>query len=64
MAFFGLFRIGELVCDSKKVAQRSALTLHDVQMKRNKMKLRIRYSKTDQTGKSCEIIIQGLENEK
>ena len=64
MAFFGLFRIGELVCDSNKKAQRSAMTLDDVHIKKNHMKLRIRYSKTDQTGKSCEITIQGSDNEK
>ena len=39
------------------------MTFDDVQVKKNKMKLRIRYSKTDQTGKSCEITIQGLEDE-
>ena len=27
------------------------------------MKLRIRYSKSDQMGKSCEIIINGSQNE-
>jgi hypothetical protein len=64
MAFFGMFRMGELVCDSKRIAQRSAITLDVVKVKKNEMNLRIRYSKTDQTGQSCVITIQGLKDEK
>jgi hypothetical protein len=61
MACFGFSRIGELVCNSKKEAQRSFLMILDVEMSGNKIKLRMRYSKTDQMGKSCEIIITGSQ---
>jgi hypothetical protein len=34
MAFFKMFRMGELGCDSKRIAQRAAMTLNDVQIKK------------------------------
>jgi site-specific recombinase XerD len=59
LAFFGLFRIGELVCASKKTAQKGVLMIHDITFKQTSMKVCIRFSKTDQTGKATTIMIEG-----
>jgi len=59
LAFFGLFRIGELICTNKKTAQRGVLKINDIAFKDNSMKIVIRFSKTDQLGKSTTMIIEG-----
>ena len=62
LAYFGLFRISELVCQNKSVADRKALQFGDILFKDDSMKITIRFSKTDQMGKSSAIILQGSEN--
>ena len=64
LAFFGLFRIGELVCANKKGPSSKVLQISDIAFKANKMRVIIRFSKTDQTGKSSTIIFEGKANEK
>jgi hypothetical protein len=62
LAFFGLFRIGELVCQNKYLAINNALQFVDIVFKNDLMKITIRFSKTDQTGKSAAIILKGDAN--
>ena len=62
LAFFGLFRIGELVCQNKYVANTNALQFDDIVFKNDLMKITICFLKTDQTGKSTAIILQGDAN--
>ena len=64
LAFFGLFRIGELVCKNKYLASNNALQFDDIVFKNDLMKITIRFSKTDQTGKSTAIILKGDANSK
>jgi hypothetical protein len=64
LAYFGLFRISELVCQNKSVADKKALQFGDILFKNESMKITIRFSKTDQMGKSTAIILQGSENSK
>ena len=59
LAFFGLFRIGELVCNNKRQPQIKVLHLKDIAFKEESMKVTVRYSKTDQTGKSSSTILKG-----
>ena len=59
LAFFGLFRIGELVCQSTKIANNAALQFDDFVFKDDLMKITIRFSKTDQFGKSTDILLKG-----
>jgi hypothetical protein len=59
LAFFGLFRIGELICTNKKTAQKGVLQINDIAFRDNSMKIMIRFSKTDQLGKSTTMIIEG-----
>ena len=62
LAYFGLFRISELVCQNKSVADKKALQFSDIVFRNDSMKITIRFSKTDQMGKSTAIILQGAEN--
>ena len=64
LAFFGLFRIGELVCANKTGPNSRVLQISDIAFKANQMRVIIRFSKTDQTGKSTTIIFEGKANEK
>jgi hypothetical protein len=64
LAFFGLFRIGELVCQNKTFADKNALQFQDVLFQNELMKITIRFSKTDQLGRSNNIILQGDANSK
>ena len=59
LAFFGLFRIGELVCDNKWLPLIKVLHLKDIAFKENDIKVTVRFSKTDQTGKSSSAILKG-----
>ena len=59
LAFFGLFRIGELVCANKETAHKAVLMINDIDFKQNSMRVVIRYSKTDQIGRTATIIIEG-----
>jgi len=59
LAFFGLFRIGEFVADTKHRAQRSVLMLSDTILKDNCLQITIRFSKTDQKGISNGINFKG-----
>jgi len=64
LAFFGLFRIGELVCVNKTDHNNKVLQISDIAFKANQMRVIIRFSKTDQTGKSSTLIFEGKANEK
>ncbi len=64
IAFFGLFRIGELVCPSKTEYARSVVRINDVQHKKNTLRITLRFSKTDQTGKTSVITMKGSEGHK
>ena len=59
LAFFGLFRIGEFVADTKGRAQRSVLLLSDIAIQGNSLKVTIRFSKTDQKGLSTGLTLKG-----
>ena len=59
LAFFGLFRIGELVADSKNSAQKSVLKLSDTILKGSSLQVTLRFSKTDQKGLSHGITFKG-----
>jgi hypothetical protein len=59
LAFFGLFRIGDLVCNKKRQPQSKVLHLKHIAFKEGCMKVIVRYSKTDQAGKSSSIILKG-----
>lgn len=59
LAFFGLFRIGEMVADTKVRAQRSVMLLRDIVIKDETLTITVRFSKTDQTGKSSSIVVNG-----
>ena len=62
--FFGFFRIGVLVCANKAGPGSRVLQISDCAFKGNQMRVIIRFSKTDQTGKSTTIIFEGKANEK
>lgn len=55
-AFFGLFRISEIAVASKK-SLRNVLQLSDLQFSNENIKLKLRFSKTDQNGKGLVITI-------
>ena len=61
---FGFFRIGVLVCANKAGPGSRVLQISDCAFKGNQMRVIIRFSKTDQTGKSTTIIFEGKANEK
>ena len=46
-------------CDTKKVAKQSVTLINDIFMSKENMKVIVKYSKTDQTGKYSALIIQG-----
>ncbi|XP_077315653.1 integrase/recombinase xerD homolog [Lithobates pipiens] len=58
LAFYGAFRIGELVCRSKRVA--GGLLDQDVQVVADRVSIRLRRSKTDQRGKGVAITLLAL----
>ena len=58
-AFFGLFRIGEIVADMKDRPQKSVILISNISLKPSFLKIVIRFSKTDQTGKTNSIIFEG-----
>jgi hypothetical protein len=64
LAFFGLLRIGEMVCQNKYEKTSKVLQITDIAFKKNSMKVDIRFSKTDQKGKSSSLIFQGKLAEK
>ena len=59
LAFFGLFRIGEIVADTKDRAQKSVILINDISLKPGFLKILVRFSKTDQTGRTNSIIFEG-----
>ena len=59
MAFFGMFRIGELIASSKSKAGREVLRIEDLATKPGAVKISIRFSKTDQYGASCNLVLKG-----
>ena len=61
IAFFGLFRIGELVADSKHSAQKSVLMLSDTILRGSSLQVTIRFSKTDQKGRAHGITFKGQD---
>jgi hypothetical protein len=63
LAFFGLFRISELVCQNKKDPSSKVLQISDIAFKEEKMKVTIRFSKTDQKGKSSPIVFKSKKGE-
>ena len=63
LAFFGLFRISELVCQNKKDPSSKVLLISDIAFKEEKMKVTIRFSKTDQKGNSSTIVFKSKKGE-
>ena len=63
LAFFGLFRISELVCQNKKDLSSKVLQISDIAFKEEKMKVTIRFSKTDQKGKSTPMLFKSKKGE-
>ena len=58
VAFFGLLRVGEITTSkSKSVINGSNLTISDILVRRKILELRVRWSKTDQKGKSVTFLI-------
>lgn len=55
VAFFGAFRMSELVAQSKEDQSFSALLFQDVPFFNFGVVLRVHKSKTDQSGKGCDI---------
>lgn len=53
IAFFGAFRVGELVSPAKQVA--GGLKMQDVEVKRDRVLLKLGRSKTDQAGKGVKV---------
>ena len=64
LAFFGLLRIREMVCQNKYEPTSKVLQINDIAFKKNSIKVTIRFLKTDQKGKSSSLIFQGKEKEK
>ena len=58
LAFFGLFRISELVCQNKNEASSKVLLISDIAFKKDKMRVTVRFSKTDQTGKTSTMVFK------
>ena len=63
LAFYGLFRVGELVVDSGKSISIHALRFSDVTFVDTGVQLLLRSSKTDQYSKGVVIHIQGIEGQ-
>ena len=59
LAFYGIFRIGEFVADTKDRALKSVLLPSDTVVKNGCLKVTIRLSKTDQNGLSNGITFNG-----
>ena len=59
LAFFGLFRIGEFIADTKTRAQKSVILISDIAIKPGFLKITVRFSKTDQSGKAHSLIFEG-----
>ncbi|XP_041429372.1 serine/arginine repetitive matrix protein 2-like isoform X1 [Xenopus laevis] len=55
LAFFGAFRVGELVSKSK--TSQGGLLLQDVKVFQDKITIRLRQSKTDSLGKGKDIVL-------
>ncbi|XP_076075986.1 uncharacterized protein LOC143046807 [Mytilus galloprovincialis] len=55
VAFFGLLRVGEITTSSVIIG--SNLTIFDILVRRKVLELRVRWSKTDQKGKSVTLLI-------
>ena len=62
LAFFGLFRIGEFVSDTKYRAQRSVIMINDIAVKTGFVKITVRFSKTDQLGEGTAIVLKGQKD--
>ncbi|XP_078542398.1 integrase/recombinase xerD homolog [Lissotriton helveticus] len=63
LAFFGAFRIGELVARSKKESNTRAITVRDVRATAESVEIFLHSSKTDQSGKGRNITLQRLGND-
>ena len=59
LAFFGLFRIGEFVSETREKASKTVLLLGDIAWKKGFLKVKIRFSKTDQLGLANTIVFKG-----
>ncbi|XP_078533901.1 integrase/recombinase xerD homolog [Lissotriton helveticus] len=64
LAFFGAFRIGELVARSKKEVNSRALLMEDIRLTAESVEILLQSSKTDQIGKGRNISLQRLGNDK
>ena len=62
LTFFGFLRVGEVTLKSRLTGSGRAILISDVFMDRDVLQVRIRYSKTDQLGKSTMIVIRRLPN--
>ena len=58
IAFFGAFRVGELVSPTKTVG--GGLGVTDVQLTEGRVVFRLRRSKTDQAGKGVDVFLYSL----
>ena len=59
IAFFGAFRVGELVSPSRTVG--GGLWVTDVQVAEGRVAFRLRKSKTDQAGKGVDVFLYALQ---
>ncbi|XP_054843758.1 integrase/recombinase xerD homolog [Eublepharis macularius] len=58
LAFFGAFRVGELVAGSRRDPSGRALALGDVAPSRRRVAITIRHSKTDQQGRGASVLLR------
>ncbi|VDI01631.1 Hypothetical predicted protein [Mytilus galloprovincialis] len=61
LAYFGFFRIGELVVN-KSLAHSHTLSLDDFSFSDNNVSINLKFSKTDQLGKGSLIIIPSINS--
>ena len=57
LAFFGLLRVGEFAEANNQTTSKKVLKIHDLAILDSRIKLLVRYSKTDQYGKSVTLDI-------
>ncbi|XP_078525049.1 uncharacterized protein LOC144798176 [Lissotriton helveticus] len=64
LAFFGAFRIGELVARSKTETNPRALQMRDVRLTADSVEILLQFSKTDQAGRGRGISVHRLGNDR
>ena len=57
IAFFGLLRVGEITSSSSQYFNNASLKLQDITVHKKSVELQIRWSKTDQKGRSIKLCI-------